>query len=222
MYLGDSAGLPMVYDNVKDEVKYVVNNNRWNVAPSAMMPIIVDEGAPHIEIAKWGLVPFWESHEAGAMHIINARADSVATKPAFKKAFQLQRCLVPASGFFEWHSSEKEKVPYFIHLKHRRHFSFAGLYEETENKDGDKLKTYTIITCEPNILMKKIHNRMPVILRKEDESRWLNHKETDTHVLQSYLKPYDAHDMEAWIVSHTVNNPRNDVKEIIEKVLDKK
>lgn len=213
----DYKSLPLMYQD--DDLDIKAEKPHYNVSPDMFMPVIYEKGKPKIELMQWGYVPFWEKSIHGHK-LINARAETLAEKPAFKKAFQFQRCLIPANGFFEWHSEDKEKTPYFIHLKDRDLFTFAGLYESTEDENGKEVKTYTIITTEPNRLMAKIHHRMPVIMHKDEERMWLDHSITEPEKLERFLKPYPAEEMEAWVVSSLVNNPRNDIPNIIEKVKD--
>src|SRR5258707_8602572 len=152
---------------------------RYNAAPSEDMPVVVSDGEKHVELMRWGLVPFWAKDEKIGYKMINARAETLSEKPSFRKALSLQRCIVPAGGFFEWKQAGKEKIPYYIHLKHQKLFSFAGLYDCWRNKDGKELHSYTIITTRPNAVVGAIHDRMPVILTKEHEETWLNPDETD-------------------------------------------
>ena len=133
--------------------------------------MVISESPTHLELMRWGLVPFWSKDGKG---IINVRAETVAEKPAFKQSLRFRRCLVPACGFFEWKRTEQGKVPYRIHLKDSPLFAFAGIYNAWTNPQGEDISTYAIITTQPNALMEEIHNRMPVILREEDEGTWLD------------------------------------------------
>ena len=189
---------------------------RYNVAPSQDMPVVVHHDRNHVELMRWGLVPFWAKDEKIGYKMINARAETLAEKPSFRKALALKRCIIPADGFFEWMKLDREKIPYYISLKNHSLFGFAGLYDIWHDKQGKELKTYTIITTEPNTVMKPIHDRMPVILEKGDEEAWLNPDETDPERLLPLLHPYPAHDMEAYPVSRLVNSPKHDTKEVIE------
>lgn len=189
---------------------------RYNAAPSEELPIVVNTGENHIELMRWGLVPFWAKDTSIGYKMINARAETLSVKPSFRKAFSLQRCIVPAGGFFEWKQVGKEKVPFYIFLKTHQLFGFAGLYDTWHDKQGRELKTYTIITTVPNELVGTIHNRMPAILEKKDEETWLNPDETDPDRLVPLLHPYPTNEMGAYPVSRLVNSPRNDTKEVIE------
>jgi putative SOS response-associated peptidase YedK len=189
---------------------------RYNAAPSENMPVVVSDGEKHIELMRWGLVPFWAKDEKIGYKMINARAEMLSEKPSFRKALSMQRCIVPAGGFFEWKHEGKEKTPYYIHLKHQKLFDFAGLYDRWRNKDGKELHSYTIITTRPNAVVGAIHDRMPVILTKDHEETWLNPDETDPSRLLHLLQPYSNEDMEAYPVSRLVNSPAYDSKEVIE------
>ncbi len=193
---------------------------RYNAAPSENLPVVVNDGQKHVELMRWGLVPFWAKDEKIGYKMINARAETLQEKPSFRKALAKQRCIVPAGGFFEWKQVDKEKVPYYIFLKNHQLFGFAGLYDVWHDKTGKELKTYTIITTQPNALVGTIHNRMPAILEKQDEETWLNPNETETPHLAKLLHPYPAGEMESYPVSRKVSSPGNDTKEVIERVGD--
>ena len=123
---------------------------RYNAAPGEELLVIVNTGENHGELRRWGLVPFWAKDEKIGYTMINARAETLQVKPSFRKALSLQRCIVPAGEFFEWKQIDKEKVPFYIFLKNKELFGFAGLYDVWHDKAGRELKTYTIITTEPN------------------------------------------------------------------------
>jgi putative SOS response-associated peptidase YedK len=188
---------------------------RYNIAPTQNLPVITNQDKKKIEIMKWGLIPFWAKDIRIGQKMINARAEGIESKPSFRKPIKSQRCLVPASYFFEWMRTEEGKVPYLIRVKDEDVFSFAGLYDEVIDAEGKPLRSFTIITTEPNSLMSKIHNRMPVILKKEDEAKWLNPDLTETDEILKFLKPYSANDMEAYVVSNLVNSPANDYEDLI-------
>jgi putative SOS response-associated peptidase YedK len=190
----------------------------YNVAPTQHMPVVVRNSPNRLEFMQWGLIPFWAKDSKIGYKMINARAESVTDKPSFRKAFVSQRCLVPASGFYEWKKTEQGKVPHFIHLKDEKLFAFAGLYDVWRDEDGREIQTYTIITTEPNELMEDIHDRMPVILRREGEETWIDPEIKDKVRLESLLVPYPAEEMEAYPVSLMVNNPRNNNDSLVEPV----
>ncbi len=143
---------------------------RYNVAPGSIMPIITRNSPNRVELMKWGLIPFWSKDPKIAYSTINARSETVETSPAFRKPFKSQRCLIPASFFYEWKRIDKKtKIPYLFKLANDEVFSFAGLYDIWKDAEEKEFKTYTIITTTPNKLMESVHNRIPVLLSKEDE-----------------------------------------------------
>jgi putative SOS response-associated peptidase YedK len=189
----------------------------YNVAPSMVMPVIVErDGKRNAVGMKWGLVPHWSKEPRVKFSTINARAETVSSSPVYKVPFERYRCLVPADGFYEWKKLDggKTKIPYYFHLTHEDIFSFAGLYDIWKDAEGKEFPSFTIITTTPNKLMEKVHNRMPVVLKREDEERWLSANE-DTARLQHLLVPYPASDMAAYTVSTSVNSPKNNSPEIL-------
>ena len=200
------------------EVQHEPLQTSFNVAPGSTMPVVVRNSPNRVEVMKWGLIPFWAKDPRISYKTINARAETVATAPSFREAFKSRRCLVPASGFFEWKQTGSGKIPYFIQLKDTDLFAFAGLYERWKDAEGRELRTYTVITTTPNALMQPIHNRMPVILHREDEAAWLEKEVKDPASLLSLLKPFPAELMEAYPVSKAVNYPGNDGEDLIRPV----
>lgn len=188
---------------------------RYNVAPGQIMPVITRNSPNKAEEMKWGLVPFWAKDPKIGYKMINARAETVAIKPSFRRSLMKQRCLIPVSGFYEWKKTDNTKIPYYIHLKNAELFSFAGLYDVWKDAEGKELKSYTIITTEPNTLMAEIHNRMPAILSETTEETWLDPANQNLSQLVGLLNPYMTIDMSANPVSKLVNNPENDSPEIL-------
>jgi len=209
----DPADIPVHFKATRSDYDL---KPRYNAAPSEDLPVVLNDGEKHVELMRWGLVPFWAKDEKIGYKMINARAETLTLKPSFRKALSLQRCIIPACGFFEWKQIDKEKVPYYIFLKNKELFGFAGLYDVWHDKEGKELKTYTIITTEPNALVEPIHNRMPAILEQQDEDTWLNPDETEPERLTKLLHPYPASEMDAYPVSKLVNVPKNDTREMIE------
>lgn len=192
----------------------------YNVAPTHMMPIVRlhEDGKRHLELLRWGLIPFWAKDVKIGYSLINARADSVASKPSFRAAFKKRRCLVPADGFYEWTPAPKgeKKQPSHITVDKGEPFAFAGLWEGWTNPaDSTELETFSIITTDANALMAKIHNRMPVILPREKYDDWLS-PESTPETLQSLLAQYPAKKMKAQTVSTLVNSVKNNVPECLE------
>lgn len=183
---------------------------RYNIAPTQTVPIVRLNSAGRREIAflRWGLIPFWSKDAKIAYRTINARAETVATAPAFRAAFKKRRCLVPASGFYEWKKlADGDKQPYFIGLRDGAPFAFAGLWERWDKGEAP-VETFTIITGEPNSLVAPLHNRMPVILEPDHYEPWL--AAADPAIPQALLQPFPAQLMTAYRVGKRVNNARND------------
>ncbi|WP_044748447.1 SOS response-associated peptidase [Bacillus alveayuensis] len=196
----------------------IAYKQRYNIAPSQNVLAIVNDGQTNrLSQFRWGFIPYWAKDMKIGHKMINARAETLAEKPAFKHAFRKQRCIIPADGFYEWKKTANGKQPMRIKLKSNEVFGFAGLWSRWKAPDGQIVHSCTIITTEPNELMQDIHNRMPVILRKEDEKVWLDQSIEDTYLLQDLLKPYPADKMEAYEVSTLVNSPRNEGPDLIKK-----
>ncbi len=197
---------------------------RYNIAPTQpVVAVHASEGAGrHCEMMHWGLIPSWADDPAIGARMINARAETVATKPSFRSAFRQRRCLVVADGFYEWQKLERRKQPHHIRLRDGRPFAFAGLWENWESGDRASVpasvRSCTIITTEPNELVAPLHNRMPVILHTRDYSVWLASEAKQFDTLGRLLRPYPADEMEASPVSTRVNKPSNDSPECIEPI----
>jgi len=193
---------------------------RYNVAPTQPILVVPNDGSNKADYFVWGLIPSWAKDPKIGNNLINARADSLAQKPAFRSAYKYHRCLIFADGFFEWQSQPgvKTKVPYYIRLKSEKPFAFAGLWEHWQSPDGSEIKSATIITTEPNELTGKIHNRMPVILPESAFSQWLDPAPKNAANLQNLLVPYPSDEMKAYPISTAVNAPANDSPEIIKPV----
>ena len=192
---------------------------RYNIAPS--QPVLAVRLAPEsadreVVMFKWGLIPSWAKEPGIGNSLINARADTVAEKPAFRAAFKKRRGLVPADGFYEW-KRENGKTPYYFRLKDESPFAFAGLYERWEKGD-EPVESCTLITCEANGVVGAVHNRMPVILKPEDYARWLDPKEQRSEALMRLLAPLPDDWLSAHPVGKLVNNPRNEDPRCIERV----
>lgn len=186
---------------------------RYNVAPTQqVLAIRLRDGKRHAELLRWGLVPSWADDPKIGNRLINARADTVASKPSFRSAFKRGRCLVLADGFYEWKSAGKAKQPFFIRLKSDEPFAFAGLSEHW-HRGEQTVDSCALITTEPNELMAAIHDRMPAIMRPVDYDAWLDPTFERAGEL---LRPYPADEMVAYPVSMIVNNPRNEDAACIE------
>ena len=194
----------------------------YNAAPSMRLPVLYQSDAKrHIDIYRWGLIPHWSKDEQIGYKMINARGESVATKPAFRKPFASQRCLVPASGFFEWKKQGKTKQPWFIRFSESAPMWFAGLYDEWISTDsGEVIPSFTIITTEANEAMEELHDRMPAILRPDSFNPWLDPQNRNTEELTSLLQPWPDSNLTMHPVSREVGNPRNQGKELVEPMND--
>lgn len=193
---------------------------RYNVAPTQPVAVVPNDGRRAVDFFVWGLIPFWAKDPSIGSRMINARAETLAEKPSFKHAFRRRRCLVLADGFYEWQKrpGSKVKVPYYIRMEAGEPFAFAGLWENWQAPDGSEIKSCTIITTEPNALVGKIHNRMPVILPPSAYEDWLDPAERAPQTLQGLLRPFPALELVAYPISTLVNNPANDVPEVIQPV----
>lgn len=181
---------------------------RYNIAPAQTVPVIVEgDGARFLDAMQWGLIPAWAKEPGIAKKMINARAETLPEKPAFKGALSRRRCLIPADGFYEWKREGEARQPMHIRRKDGDLFAFAGLWEEWQQPDGTPLRTCTIITTGPNALMESIHDRMPAILLPEEEETWLHVTPGKFEDALSLLHPYPADWMEAYPVAKRVNIP---------------
>lgn len=199
---------------------------RYNMAPGQELPVITNEEPETFQRLEWGLVPSWADDDSGGL--INARAESVDEKPSFRDAYECQRCLVPADGFYEWVETDEGKQPYRVGFADDRVFAMAGLWERWEPEttqtgldafgggvddetEGGPLETFTIITTEPNDLVADLHHRMAVILEPGTEQRWLSGEDP-----RELLEPYPAGEMRAYPVSTAVNDPSTDEPSLVE------
>ncbi|WP_169979833.1 SOS response-associated peptidase [Tautonia rosea] len=189
----------------------------YNIAPTQPVAAVrrdPDSGARRCDLMRWGLVPSWAKDPSIGNRMINARAETVAEKPAFRHAFRRKRCLVIADGFYEWKREGSRKQAYFIRLKDGSPFGFAGLWDYWEGPDG-AFESCSIITTEPNALMEPIHDRMPVIVANDAYGLWLSQEVQEPERLEPLLVPFPAEAMEAWPVSTMVNRPANNRPECI-------
>lgn len=182
----------------------------FNVAPTHNVAVVLDDGERHLGSMRWGMIPSWAPDPTIGSKLINARAETLTQRAAFKNAFRNRRCLVVADGFYEWQKQNGAKIPLLIQLKSVRPFGFAGLYETWTSPSGESVSTCTIITTEPNEMVRPIHDRMPVILSKDVEDFWLDSTIEDHRRLVDLLLPYPAEEMEAYAVSPLVNSVKND------------
>ena len=191
---------------------------RYKIAPTQDVLTVTNNGERHAQFLRWGLVPFWAKDLKIGYRMINAKAETLAERSAFRNAFKKRRCLVIADGFFEWRKEGKEKIPTYIFLKSREPFASAGLWETWKSPEDEVVRSCTIVTTEPNSFVEPIHSRMPVMLSEEAETLWLDPMTEDPEVLQQLLVPYPPESMDSSPVSTMVNSPRNQGKEIIQLV----
>lgn len=184
---------------------------RYNVAPTQSVAAVRQPAGEQRQLVflHWGLVPSWADDPTIGNRMINARAETLATKPAFRKAFRQRRCLIPSDGFYEWQQQGRQKQPYYFTLADGGLFALAGLWERWE-KNALVIESCTIITTAANSLVAPLHDRMPVILPPDDYGLWLDANVEDVERLQSLLRPLSAEAMRARPVSTLVNSPRND------------
>ncbi|TVY01381.1 SOS response-associated peptidase [Cohnella terricola] len=193
---------------------------RYNVAPMQNVLAVVHNGKKNrLGELRWGLVPSWASDDKIGSKMINARAETLLERSSFKSLVRRKRAIVPADGFYEWKKQGNLKQPMRMTMKGGGIFSMAALYDTWLSPDGRKISTCTIITTTPNSLMADIHDRMPVILRPEDEAEWLDRGNEDVRGLMALLRPYSAEAMRAYPVSPIVGNVKNDTAECIEEQL---
>lgn len=207
-YFGD---LWTRFDLKREEIDYAP---RFNVAPTQLVLAVLDDGSedgPHGEMLRWGLIPSYTKDLKKSPLMINARAETVAASGAFRHSFRQKRCLIVATGFYEWRKEGKERIPMYISLESGEPFAFAGLWSDWTSSEGDEIRSCTIITTDANEIMQPIHNRMPVILPREMERRWLEEPNQDL------LVPH-AGGMIAYEVSAEVNNFRNESPQLIKPI----
>lgn len=189
---------------------------RFNIAPTQHAPVLLrDQGENVLDMYRWGLIPFWAKDPAIGNRMINARAETVREKPAFRSAFERRRCLVPASGFFEWQKAGKSKVPHWIHPADGDLLTLAGLWERWAPEDAEPVYSYTILTTGANSFMQRLHERMPVIIPPGERDVWLD-PEAEAQALVELLHPAPEALLAAHPVSTLVNAPSNDMPECIE------
>lgn len=190
---------------------------RYNVAPTQLMPVITGDSPKGFSFFYWGITPDFAKNKPVSQKFINAKAETVHEKVSFKSAFQKRRCLVPADGFFEWKKvGKKTKIPHRFTLADDGLFAFAGIWDEFENEFGESNHTFLILTTAPNPLVSEVHDRMPVILKKEDEKKWLDRYSSESDLL-SMLETFPSEEMLSYTVSPLVNQVKIDHPGVIRK-----
>ena len=194
-------------------------DRRYNIAPTQDVLTVVGGESRRGGYMRWGLIPFWAKDKSIGSRMINARAETVGEKPSFRNALRRRRCLILADGFYEWQKLGKRKRPMRIVMQSGESFAFAGLWETWRDPQGDVIPSCTIITTSANDTLSPIHDRMPVILRRDlSKTSGSTTPSTDPDALTSVLTPYDDEAMEAYEVSPLVNSARNDGPEVMERV----
>lgn len=224
------CGRYSLYESSKLETRYglkdtvIMAEANFNVSPGQFMPVIIwEEGMKKAVSMKWGLIPSWAKDAKIGYKLINARDDALFEKPMWKGLARHMRALVPARGFYEWKTDELgQKQPYFIHPKDELIFSFAGLYSVWKDAEGYPLYTFNIITTNANKDMQDIHDRMPVILRREDEDAWLNPTIEQDEAISQFLHPSADGTLTLYPVSKDVNKPANNSPNLIEMIENSK
>ena len=190
----------------------------YNVAPTQDVLTVVGGEARRSGFMRWGLIPWWAKNASIGSRMINARAETVSEKPAFRDALRRRRCLVLADGFYEWQRTGSVRKPMRVVMRSGEPFAFAGLWSVWRDPDGNRIPSCAIITTTANDLLRPVHDRMPVVLPRELEELWLDRSIDDPGALGSVLTPYLDDAMEAYEVSTLVNSAANDGPEVIEAV----
>jgi putative SOS response-associated peptidase YedK len=191
---------------------------RWNLAPTQNAPVVFWDQGRHLDLFRWGLIPHWAKEPRIGAKTINARAETLEDLNTFRDSFRRRRCLVPATGFYEWKRNGSAKTPIHIHKLGGGVFAFAGLWDHWQSPEGVLLRTFTIITTAPNALLEPIHDRMPAILAADEYEAWLR-PDTDLVEVHRLLKPYPGHDFETVPVSSRVNSVAVDSADLVAPVV---
>jgi putative SOS response-associated peptidase YedK len=191
---------------------------RYNIAPSQLVPVIIGNNPHQVVLMRWGLIPHWAKEDKTAYKMINARMETLTQRPAFRSLLAANRCLVPASGYYEWKAEARGKTPYYIHPASHEFFAFAALYDVWTNPDGEDLHTFTIITKDSDGFVAQLHNRMPVILDRDLEEAWLDREITTANEVLDILERSAGVTLDAYPVSRLVNRPSVDSEDLIQRV----
>jgi putative SOS response-associated peptidase YedK len=196
-------------------------NPRYNIAPTQPIPVVRQhpkEPCRELSFMRWGLIPSWAKGMSAAAGMINARSETAAAKPAFRDPLKFRRCLVPADGFYEWARRGTSKQPFCFEVNDGELFAFAGLWDRWRDPTGQWIRSCSILTTTPNAVTSLVHDRMPVILQRDDYDLWLDPGMTDVEAVSHLLKPFDACVMRSYPVSSRVNQVQNDDAECAEPV----
>lgn len=203
------------------DVEPVSMSPRFNIAPTQEAPVVripEPEEGRELAILRWGLVPFWAKDPSIGNRMINARSETAAEKNAFRNSFKKRRCLVVADGFYEWKKEEGGKQPYWIHLPESKPFAMAGLWSRWDKEGDTPLETFTILTTDAHPKIAELHDRMPVVLRKDAYEMWLDPEFQDKDRLNDLLTAESGEWLEFYPVSREVNSPSNDRPDLIESI----
>ncbi|MCC7478313.1 SOS response-associated peptidase [bacterium] len=212
-YVLDNEGIIAFEKFARSEEAAGLIRPRFNIAPTQQAPVIVkaeDGGTPLLRMMYWGLIPGWARDASMAAKMINARGETLAEKPSFRGPFASSRCLVPASGFYEWRKDGTRKTPFYISRRDSPAFAMAGLFSHWRSPEGESRDTFTIITTEANAALAGLHERMPVLLEPGDWLRWLGAEPAPKEELQALLRPCEPELLGLREVSPRVNSPRED------------
>jgi putative SOS response-associated peptidase YedK len=190
---------------------------RYNIAPSQLVPVVISQSSNQVMLMRWGLIPHWAKEEKTAYKMINARMETLTQKPAFRSLLAANRCMIPATGYYEWKAEARGKTPYYIHPTSHEFFAFAGLYDVWTKPDGKEIRTFTIITKDADGFVAQLHNRMPVILDRDLEDAWLDTEITSARDVLDILERSAGVTLDAYPVSRLVNKPSVDGKELIQR-----
>ncbi len=192
---------------------------RYNISPTQLVPTVVvtsEHPSRQFRAWRWGLIPSWAKDPSIGSRMINAQAETASTNPAFRAAFRRRRCLMLADGFYEWQQLGRRKQPFHVRMRDGTPFAFAGLWEHWKGPDGAAIDSCTLLTTEPNDLIRTFHHRMPVILDPKEYDLWLDPGIQEPQRLQPLLRPYSSEVLAAYPVSTRVNNPANDTPDCIQ------
>jgi len=190
---------------------------RYNIAPGTLVPVVVRQSPNRVVLMRWGLIPHWAKDAKAGYKMINARVETLTQRAAFRGLLRAHRCLVPASGFYEWKQEGRGKMPYYIHPKAGVFVAFAGLYDMWTSPEGEEIVTFTIITKDADPVVAAVHSRMPVILAREAEEAWLDPHLTRTEDVLALLAEPPSDELEAYPVSRRVNAARDDDPSLVQR-----
>jgi len=207
----------MIKERFGVTVRSAIYKARYNCAPTQKLAIISNESPDELSLYRWGFIPFWAKDISIGNKLINAKSETILEKPSFRNSFKSKRCLVLSDGFYEWRKGTV-KTPFRIMRRDGSAFAMAGIWDKWTNPEGEEIRSFAILTTTPNSLMEKIHDRMPVILDRDAEKRWIEDSSSET--LLELMKPCASSSLVAYPVSTLINSPRYDSPEIFEPVGD--